>query len=769
MTIDRNEIIERLEHVRAYLNDPVLSQSESQKDALNESLDKCVRYAKYGRYHVTALGVFSTGKSTLLNAMLEDKILPAADVPVTAITTEVYHSEQTSFFIPMENIPAEVLADFRSGVESLDARTQVDIVNSLLRDGETVSGLGGLLREHDSDLIYRILTELTSQQKRSQGPFAALKRLLDENHNLTLWLGVSTLPDWLKDIVLTDAPGTGSIDDSHEIVINKVIPESQLVLYLIESGKTGSALDRQFCNRVSNTYHRKIFYILNKVDQQNADEQEDALASARMSVPEVAKDGETPEFLKAAGLYALAANELAAGRATLDDVLTNPKINSMRVVLSPEWRQADKGDDVSAKRDLLVRFLLQNSHYVALRTRIEEYLRNENKDVAIAYQANDAIARTAELLVHGCDNALRVLSADTTIEELRKRKEQAHELRCTYGREAKDIIKDYQESALDRNTGLGATVLGLLSQVPNDISRRLENDLVDDARYKKLQKKDELRKWLTNELRCCTEDVARKIDNELNKRYTHLLMQLLPILKKIEDESLANTLSSIQVEDTFSTDTSSAKKVSISALSGGALVGASFGVLTAFGIGVSTTVAGTGAAGILAGWGLSSAATMASGLGLGTLTTTTTFFGLSAAGFFIPVIGIGVAAATIGALLFFNNKERKVKLIVDKTKELMDKLVLTGGFIDDNEIKPVAKSMQESVEAAIESSVNDMTQRIQKRLHQMDEEEEKLVLIYNEAAESRRIKSERIEQLKKEIEQIGATAQKALAQTEEKH
>lgn len=258
MTINRTQIIEQLEQARKYVNEPELSVSKSQRDSLNESLDKCVHYAKYGRYHVTALGVFSTGKSTLLNAMLEDKILPAADLPVTAITTEIYYSDKTSFFIPAEKISEEVLEDFRSGIASFSGRTEVEIVNSLQRDGETVSGIGGILAEHNSGLIYEIIMELTSQQRRSQGPFAALKALLDSNHNLTLWLGISTLPTWLRDIVLTDAPGTGSIDDGHEIIINKVIPESQLVLYLIESARVGSAIDKRFCDRVSNTYHRKI-------------------------------------------------------------------------------------------------------------------------------------------------------------------------------------------------------------------------------------------------------------------------------------------------------------------------------------------------------------------------------------------------------------------------------------------------------------------------------------------------------------------------------
>lgn len=762
MNIDRSKIIEKLEHTRKCVVDPVLVIAEDQRSDLNEALDKCVHYAKYGRYHVTTLGVFSTGKSTLLNAMLEDRLLPAADVPVTAITTEIYYSEQTSIFIPMENVTEEILADFKHGIDALGSQTKVDVIDSLQRDGETVAGVGGTLDVHDSALLYKILDELTSQQRRNQEPFARLKGELDSNHDLTLWLGISILPDWLRDIVLTDAPGTGSIDDSHEIVINKIIPESQLVLYVIESAKAGSAIDKRFCDRVSNTYHRKIFYVLNKIDQQNNDERADALDQAKRCMPDVVADGEKPEFLNVAGLYALIANELGAGKISINEVLNDRKINLNLLLVNPAWMKSDE----AAKKKLLVEFLLQTSNFKPLRARIEEYLKFENKDIAISQHANATIADVASIIVHGCDNSLRVLNSDSTLEELRKKKDDAHDLRCKYKEEADAIIRDYQCSVLDRNMGLGAAITGLLSPVPDEIACRLKETLQDAESYRTLQKKEGLQKWLKKELQDCIADVVRKIDNDLNKRYAHLLEQLSPILKKIEDGSLANTLSSIQVQEEISADATNAPRVAASAAAGAVALGAGAWALTALGVGVSTVVTGTGLAGTLAGWGFTTLSTWSAGISLGTVGTSTTFFGLSAAGFFIPVVGVGIAAGTIIALCVFG-KKWKIDTMVSKTKEQLEKIVLRGGIIEKEEIVPVAVKMRNLVEEAIQSSKENITKKIENRLRQMDEEENKLLEEFEKASEIKKKKINKIEQLRNDVTRMGADAQRALKKVAE--
>ena len=731
-------IVNRLENARSYVNNPELLLSKSQTQELNDEVDRCVRYAKYGRYHVTALGVFSTGKSTLLNAMLEEKLLPSADLPVTAITTEIYYSDQTSFFIPFAGaVQAELVEDFKQGLSSFAG---VEFTAELIRDGEKSHGLGGILATHDVATLYRIISELTSQGQRNQQPFLKLKTHLEKDHNLPLWLGLSVIPEWLKDIVLTDAPGTGSVDESHEIIINKVIPESQLVLFLIESTKVGSAIDKGFCSRISNTYHRKVFYILNKIDQQNPDEQADALDLAKRCVPEVAQGGEIPEFLSVAGLYAFMANEVAGGRCSMQDLAEHSKINLTRLLFSPEWSKADEKE----KQRLLADFLLETSKFQALRNRIEEYLRNENKDLAIVQQAYTTIASLASIIRRNCDNAIRVLESDQSVESLRQQAEALHTKRLGYQRDAENIIQDCFNSALDSETGLEATIRGLLANVPMEIAEELNETLKNDDKYKELQKAEALQSWLTKKLSARTESVGKKLETELNKRYQSVLEQLTPILDRIERANLATLLDEFDTKNIHAPEIDNTNYV-LGGAAGGALAGGGLAAgLAIAGIGTGTVVTG-GAAGWLAAHGLTTLATWAATSGVSGTVATTTFWGLGLWGFAIPVVGVAAVAGAIAAFLFFGRKDRKIQEITSQTLNMLDKLVISGETVNDQKIDSVAENMFQKCKQALKSVAEELNNAIAQRLQQLDEEES---ILLEQAQQEQTVKNEKIDNLK---------------------
>lgn len=767
MKIERETIIQDLEKVRKYVNNPNFLISDDERYNLNDTLDNSVKYAKYGRYHVTTLGVFSTGKSTLLNAMLGVKLLPSADLPTTAITTEIYAAEETYFFIPMALEGESLIQNVRKGIESLAPKGEILYIDKISRNGMDFSGIGGIIKNSNYALISQIIAELTSQQKRTEEPFLELKQLLDKNHNLPLWLGLSFLPDWLKDIVLTDAPGTGSIDDSHEIIVNKVIPESQLVLYLIESAKTGSAIDKRFCDRISNTYHRKIFYVLNKIDQQNNDERIEALDCAKRCVPDVAKNGETPEFLMVAALYAHVANELKLGNLSLEDVYDDEKINLNKLLVRSDYRTATEDKQV----ELLIKYLIDNSNYMVLQARIEKYLKYENKELAIVQHANSSIVNVSTILINACNKALHVLKSDVHINELYRKKNEVCELRKKYKKEAENIINDYVNSALDMNTGLGATIKGLLSSVPDKITAQLSETLQDKTQYENLQKKEVLQNWITKEISYNIDDVVKKLDNELNKRYSHLIEQLLPILQKIEDESLSNSLKELKTKNSFNIDVNSGKFVGGAAVGGAVLAGGGAYILTTLGVGTSTaivTTPATGLAGLLAGWGLNAIAVGASNLGLGALAsstaTTTTLFGFSAATFFPPVIVVGAVVGVLWALFYFN-KNWKIKKILETTNELMRIIVMTGGTIDKENIDSIAKKMQDSMEITVLKSAQEIKVKIDDRLQQMDEEEEKLIRELDNAKNTLNNKISAITTMQEEIQKIKNNAELKLKNT----
>ena len=70
--------------------------------------------------------------------------------------------------------------------------------------------------------------------------------------------------------------------------------------------------------------------------------------------------------------------------------------------------------------------------------------------------------------------------------------------------------------------------------------------------------------------------------------------------------------------------------------------------------------------------------------------------------------------------------------------------------------------MRNAVDEAIRSSKENITKKIENRLRQMDEEEDKLLEEFEKVSEIKQKKICKIEQLKNEVARIGTDAQKAL-------
>ena len=60
----------------------------------SERLDELEKRLSEGRFHLAVLGQVKRGKSTLINALLGEDILPSSVVPLTALPTFVHYGEQ---------------------------------------------------------------------------------------------------------------------------------------------------------------------------------------------------------------------------------------------------------------------------------------------------------------------------------------------------------------------------------------------------------------------------------------------------------------------------------------------------------------------------------------------------------------------------------------------------------------------------------------------------------------------------------------------------
>jgi hypothetical protein len=60
-----------------------------------------------GRFHISVLGEFKRGKSTLVNALLAGDVLPTGVLPLTAVATEISFGERRAVVVPLDG-PSEL-------------------------------------------------------------------------------------------------------------------------------------------------------------------------------------------------------------------------------------------------------------------------------------------------------------------------------------------------------------------------------------------------------------------------------------------------------------------------------------------------------------------------------------------------------------------------------------------------------------------------------------------------------------------------------------
>jgi GTPase SAR1 family protein len=183
------------------------------------------------RCHLAVLGQFKRGKSTLVNALLGEPLLPAAVVPLTSIPTFLYGGEQLAARVLFENGQSE--QQFT---------------------GESAAKL--------TEFLARYVTESANPRNR---------------------LGVrqveASYPAFIlrQGVVLIDTPGIGSTFQHNTETTVNFLPQCDAALFVVSADPPITQVEVEFLKAARRTVVRMIF-ILNKVDYLDTDEQEAAVA-----------------------------------------------------------------------------------------------------------------------------------------------------------------------------------------------------------------------------------------------------------------------------------------------------------------------------------------------------------------------------------------------------------------------------------------------------------------------------------------------------------
>ena len=195
-----------------------------------------------GRFHLAVLGQFKRGKSTLLNALLGEAVLPTAVVPLTAIPT---------FIRPGQTRAARIHFLDQREPQNAEVRTAGQL-------GEFLTGF---------------VTE-TGNPKNTLGVAQ-----VEVFHPAALLLG--------KGVVLIDTPGIGSTFRHNTEATLNFLPQCDAALFLVSADPPITEVEVEFLRQVQSKVSR-LFFILNKVDYLSDDDRKAALEFLRKVLTEQA-------------------------------------------------------------------------------------------------------------------------------------------------------------------------------------------------------------------------------------------------------------------------------------------------------------------------------------------------------------------------------------------------------------------------------------------------------------------------------------------------
>ncbi|MDR4498042.1 MAG: dynamin family protein [Candidatus Scalindua sp.] len=219
-------------NLSVYLEEIITQINNAGEDFCKEiqMLEQLKERLTHGYFNLAVLGQFKRGKSTFLNALLGEEILPTSVVPLTAVPIFIrYHS----------SLSVKIRFEGNSDEKEYPANRAQDIM----------------------DVLSKFVAE-ENNPKNLKG--VAEAEVLCSTNILS------------KGIVLIDTPGIGSTFRHNTEVTLNFLPQCDAALFLVSADPPITEVEVEFLKHLK-TKVSLIFFILNKVDYLDEEERQKAL------------------------------------------------------------------------------------------------------------------------------------------------------------------------------------------------------------------------------------------------------------------------------------------------------------------------------------------------------------------------------------------------------------------------------------------------------------------------------------------------------------
>lgn len=471
-----------------------------------------------GKYRVVFLGAFNVGKSTLINAFLGDEYLPAILEECTTKITHIQRAQEMCIELRVTSpVPEEEVRDIEELLHSSSIEAQVAL--NELTGALTVT----FTKTNPRELLTTLKALVTMNADEDFPRLRGLRGRFDEL--------VIRMPNVLleEDIALVDSPGVHSISETNKKIAHEIIPQSHLVICMLDSQNAGNEQNRDFIESVVRHRHRKVFFVINKADQLNPEEidplgRRGPAKDLMRGLQEVVAN---PELFFISSLYAMTAAQLAGGRIEMAEVENNQKIRMPFRALQDIYASDNPGARTAE-------YLLEKSNFPTFRERLLAYLYNENKEGAIVEAVCRFIDGNAYRFARPIEIKLDLARNVPRLDELRRKREQ---MSAELEKSRTQAIEIEQEFATMSEGGS-------LHGTTHEGFQKLPDSLLSKAVFEE-KVVDPVRKWLDvpenfvsargEHFKPLQNELEKAIDAVLEDRQTELWLKLSIVENKIRE------------------------------------------------------------------------------------------------------------------------------------------------------------------------------------------------------------------------------------------